>query len=173
MEELAAEHGTVVDATTLTQSLEALHDAATEADPSAAERRSRMVAERFRWDEYCFDLLKFCDPGLKKVSVVVPNYNYGDYLEGRMMSLFDQTYPIFEIIALDDASSDDSIDELERVREQTGRHFRVVSNDRNSGSAFHQWAKACELARGDFLWIAEADDLSEPEFLEEVIRATG
>ena len=44
-------------------------------------------------------------------------------------------------------------------------------NEENSGSVFAQWRKAAELATGDYLWIAEADDLSDPEFLARVMQA--
>jgi hypothetical protein len=49
--------------------------------------------------------------------------------------------------------------------------LRVVVNTRNSGSVFRQWLKGAELATGDYVWIAEADDLSEPRFLETVMAA--
>jgi hypothetical protein len=41
----------------------------------------------------------------------------------------------------------------------------VLANEANSGSVFAQWRRAAELARGDYLWIAEADDEADPEFL--------
>ena len=44
----------------------------------------------------------------KKVSVVVPNYNYGKYLRKRIESIIKQTYPIYELIVMDDASTDGS-----------------------------------------------------------------
>lgn len=42
----------------------------------------------------------------------------------------------------------------------------MVVNATNSGSVFRQWTRGVRLARGDFVWIAEADDLADPEFLE-------
>ena len=44
----------------------------------------------------------------KKISVIVPNYNYANYLKWRILSIAEQTYPIYEMIILDDASSDNS-----------------------------------------------------------------
>jgi hypothetical protein len=46
---------------------------------------------------------------------------------------------------------------------------RVVEGARNSGSVFRQWQRGVELARGDYVWIAEADDLSDHAFLERVL----
>ena len=48
----------------------------------------------------------------KKVSVVVPNYNYANYLKKRLDSIINQTYPIYELIILDDLSTDDSVKKI-------------------------------------------------------------
>ena len=48
--------------------------------------------------------------------------------------------------------------------------MEIYRNARNSGSVFAQWIKGISLANGDYIWIAEADDLSEPTFLEEVMK---
>ena len=131
--------------------------------------RARLVAERFRFDDYCFDLLRFLDPDLEKVSVVVPNYNYARYLDRRMRSIFDQTYPVFETLVLDDCSTDDSLARLDEIATASRRRFRLISNEENSGSPFAQWERGCRLARGKYVWVAEADDDSDPRFLEEVV----
>ena len=75
-EELIAEHGRLVDRDDLAGVVVALDEAAREDDERARAARARVVAEQFRFDDYCFDLLRFLDPDLEKVSVVVPNYNY-------------------------------------------------------------------------------------------------
>ena len=165
-EELVAEHGKLVAEGNLDETLSALTEVAADQNPEPAVMRRRVVREEYQYDEWVFNHLRLLDPAVAKVSVVVPNYNYADRLAQRLASIFDQTHPLFEVIVLDDCSEDDSLLELERIREQTGRKFKVVTNDRNSGSPFRQWAKACELARGDYLWIAEADDLCRPEFVD-------
>ncbi|WP_244099308.1 glycoside hydrolase family 99-like domain-containing protein [Burkholderia gladioli] len=130
----------------------------------------RIVTEDFSFRSYVFDLLDLLGCGFKRVSVVVPNYNYERYIGERLNSVLKQDYPIYELIVLDDKSSDDS----ERViREQLADHHidnRVVVNHVNSGSVFAQWKRGVDLARGDYVWIAEADDLSDPEFLSTVIE---
>ena len=47
--------------------------------------------------------------------------------------------------------------------------FELIASDANSGSVFRQWLKGVERARGDYVWIAEADDLSDPGFLAAVL----
>lgn len=99
------------------------------------------------------------------VSVVVPNYNYARYLEQRMESILDQTFKDFEIILLDDASTDGSVEVLERYK-GLGCVSRMVVNEENTGNPFVQWMRGIRLAKGKYVWIAEADDLSCPDFLE-------
>lgn len=99
------------------------------------------------------------------VSIVVPNYNYARFLPDRMESIFGQTFQDFEVILLDDASTDNSLNVLEQWRDHPQVRCIVV-NDRNSGSPFAQWEKGVKLARGRYVWIAEADDSAYPEFLE-------
>ena len=111
----------------------------------------------------------------KNVSVVVPNYNYAKFLRKRINSILNQTYPIYELIILDDASTDDSSSViqgiLEKVRERRPEiKLQYVQNEVNSGKAILQWKKGFELATGDYVWIAEADDLSSRKFLEEVMK---
>jgi glycosyltransferase involved in cell wall biosynthesis len=169
-ESLAAEHGALVDAEDLDDAVRVLRRCADEDDPAAAEARRRVVREEHQPDSWSFEILRLLDEDLKKVSVVVPNRNYADHLPERLESIFAQTYPIFELIVLDDGSTDSSLLRLEEIREQTGRRFRAVTNDERSGSVFKQWGQACELARGDYLWIAEADDACRSEFLERLMR---
>jgi len=96
---------------------------------------------------------------------VVPNYNYGRYLAARLGSLFAQSYPLFELIVLDDASTDDSQAVIESCQRDWQRELTLVVKDRNSGSVFAQWRLGIERARGDLIWLAEADDLATPDFL--------
>jgi glycosyltransferase involved in cell wall biosynthesis len=74
-----------------------------------------------------------------------------------------------EIIALDDGSTDDSLATLERWQRISPVPFRLVRNERNSGSPFGQWAKGVTLARSELIWIAESDDSSSPHFLERLL----
>lgn len=128
--------------------------------------RSNLIAQRFAFDDYAFSLVERTQPGLQRISVIVPNYNYARYLGERLNSIFGQTYPVYEIIVLDDASTDNSLEMLGGIAETAKRRIRVVPNAVNSGSVFAQWAKGIEMARGDLIWIAEADDIADRAFLE-------
>lgn len=104
------------------------------------------------------------------VSVIVPNFNYARYLDGRLRSILEQTLADFELIILDDASTDGSAEVIDRYRCEP-RVSHVVMNEANTGSPFRQWQRGLELARGKYVWIAEADDLAEPTLLERCVEA--
>ncbi|BDG71942.1 glycoside hydrolase family 99-like domain-containing protein [Roseomonas fluvialis] len=135
----------------------------------AATMRRRVAAARFGWRPYVRDLLRLAAPDLPAVSVAVPNYNYARFMPERLGSVFAQSLPVHEVIVLDDCSTDDSLEVIRAVARRHGREIRLAPNTANSGSVFAQWRKAAEMAQGDYVWIAEADDLSDPDFL---LRAT-
>jgi glycosyltransferase involved in cell wall biosynthesis len=161
--------GAVVPYGDITAMAEAVTVALAAADPEARDARRAVVAERFDWGSYVRDLLGLALPALPQVSAVVPNYNYARYMEARLGSVFAQSHPVREVIVLDDCSSDDSLAVIPQVAAAAGRAVRLVPNEVNSGSVFAQWRKAAELAQGEFVWIAEADDLSDPGFLARTV----
>ncbi len=128
-----------------------------------------LIEEQCSFRSYLFDLLDMLGLKLPRVSVIVPNYNYARYLPERIGSITRQYFPFYELLVLDDASTDDSVQVIERLAVELRVHLRIVRNERNSGSVFEQWAKGVAMARGDLVWIAEADDLAEPSFLGSVL----
>ena len=106
---------------------------------------------------------------MPKVSVIVPNYNHAPFLKQRIESILNQTYQDFELILIDDCSTDGSREIMENYRENP-HVSHIVYNDSNSGSAFRQWDKGIELAQGEWVWIAESDDYAEPIFLERMMN---
>lgn len=105
---------------------------------------------------------------MPKVSVIVPNYNHAPYLNKRLDSIYDQTYLDFEVILLDDCSTDNSKAILESYAEKPNTKF--VPNNTNSGSVFCQWQKGVSLSQGDYIWIAESDDFASPYFLKKLVQ---
>lgn len=102
------------------------------------------------------------------VSVIVPNFNHAPYLAQRIDSILAQTFADFELILLDDCSTDSSRGVIERYREHP-KVAHIVVNERNSGSTFAQWRRGLALARGRYVWIAESDDYADPEFLATLV----
>lgn len=135
-------------------------------------RNGRAIVEReFSFRHYLNDLMAFAGSPLPRVSVVVPNYNYARYIKNRLASIAAQTVVPYELIVLDDASSDASVEVIGEFLADCPIPSTLVVNSENSGSVFRQWQRGVEMARGDFVWIAEADDLADPEFLCELLPA--
>ena len=103
------------------------------------------------------------------VSVIVPNFNYAQFLPQRLESIFQQSYLPHEVIFLDDASTDNSIDVATTLLNKSGIPFKILANEMNEG-IYAQWRRGIEVAAGDWVWIAEADDSCRPHFLEYLLR---
>jgi glycosyltransferase involved in cell wall biosynthesis len=129
---------------------------------------ARIIAAEFSFRHYLFDLLDMLGCGFKRTSVVVPNFNYARFIGERLDSILKQKYPIYELIVLDDCSTDDSVSVIKAKLANQSVDNRLIVNESNSGSVFAQWKRGVEVARGDYVWIAEADDLALPEFLSGV-----
>lgn len=106
------------------------------------------------------------------VSVIVPNYNHAPYLRQRLESIFNQTFQDFEVIILDDCSTDNSKEVIESYQNRP-QVSHIIYNETNSGSTFKQWTKGISLAKGKFIWIAESDDYCEPDFLSTLMPCWG
>ncbi len=83
------------------------------------------------------------------------------YIAERLRSVFDQDYPLRQVVVLDDALA-----RWQRRRDQenggaAGRDIELIINEKNSGSPFRSGRKGVELAKGDYVWIAEADDVAD------------
>jgi glycosyltransferase involved in cell wall biosynthesis len=128
------------------------------------------LSSDFSLRRYVLDLLHYLTASAR-ISVIVPNYNYARLIKRRLDSIRMQTYPIYELIILDDASTDESVSRITDYCRKNDCDARVVLNKANSGSVFSQWQKGIRMATGDLVWIAEADDSSDPNFLSTLVPA--
>ena len=105
------------------------------------------------------------------LSVIVPNYNYANYLYRRLYSILYQEVKISEILILDDCSKDNSLEVIKELEDALKDiiPIRVIINEQNSGCVYKQWQKGFQNSKSKFVWIAEADDYSDKEFLKEVM----
>ncbi|CAN2536139.1 Undecaprenyl-phosphate+4-deoxy-4-formamido-L-arabinose+transferase [Methylocapsa aurea] len=94
---------------------------------------------------------------LPLVSIVIANYNYGRFLTAAVESVKNQTYPNIECIIVDDASTDDSPAQIERIA-ATFPEVTCIRNDENSGQTFSFYA-GFKQSRGDFVLFLDADDI--------------
>ena len=95
------------------------------------------------------------------ISVIIPTYNYGQYLGECLESAFSQTFRDTEVIVVDDGSTDDTAAILESISEPRLKHFRIahsgISGARNVG---------LRHAQGEFVAFLDADDRWRPHKLE-------
>lgn len=110
--------------------------------------------------------------GTPKVSVIIPNYNHGQYLEQRIESVLGQSFGDFEVIILDDHSTDNSREVISKYA-TSEKVSAIIFNEENSGTPFRQWQRGVSLARGEWIWLAESDDYADRHFLEKMIDAIG
>lgn len=120
--------------------------------------------------QYVLDLLHHLN-GQPRISVIVPNYNYERHMIARLDSICRQSKAIYELIVLDDESSDNSVEVIKAYLKNADIDSQLIVNETNSGSVFRQWKKGLEHSKGDLVWIAEADDLADSRLLEELSQA--
>ena len=98
----------------------------------------------------------------KLVSVLMPAYNAADYLPGAIESVLKQTYSNFELIIVDDGSTDNSSQVVDSFYDA---RIRLVQSKKNEGLARVR-NKLVQLATGDYFAWLDADDLALPERLQ-------
>ena len=143
--------------------------------PDGISRRINILtSQASQHDHYDPDVLYGngipADPSFApKVSVIVPNFNHEKYLRQRLESVYGQSYDNFEVILLDDCSTDKSILILQEFAERYPTKTISSYNNVNSGGVFNQWKKGLELATGELVWIAESDDFCDQDFLLKLV----
>lgn len=107
-------------------------------------------------------------PKLPKISVVIPVFNGERHLVECIQSVSQQTYSDFEIIVVDDASTDSTAAIVERLQAADGR-IRYFRNEKNLGSGGSRNVGIRE-SKTDFIGLLDADDRWYPAFLETQLR---
>ena len=105
---------------------------------------------------------------LPALSVIIPNYNHAEYLPRSLGAILDQPVQPLEILVMDDASTDNSVEVIENLVRQHP-HVRLHRNERNLG-VVPNINRGIDLARGDYVLSAAADDEIVPGFLEKSLR---
>ncbi|MDD5706428.1 MAG: glycosyltransferase, partial [Kiritimatiellae bacterium] len=131
-------------------------------------RGHQVVHSRHNWRDYVNALQTQLGLQPRTVSVIIPNYNYARYFPERLASIVNQTYPVHEIVVLDDCSTDNSLDVIRQQLANVNIPHQVVVNKENAG-VFKQWQRGVALAKGELVWIAEADDSCEPTLLAQLV----
>lgn len=102
---------------------------------------------------------------LSSVSIVIPNYNYGKFIAKTIESVLAQTYPVSEIIVVDDGSTDNSLE----VLEQFGNKIKIIEQQKQGVSAARN--AGVKNSSGEFIAFLDADDIWLPNKIEEQIKS--
>lgn len=98
-------------------------------------------------------------------SIVIPTYNRAGILEDSLKSVLLQSYSDYEVIVVDDGSTDDTVDRLKGIDDSRLRYLHIDNSER--GAARNRGA---EIAVGDYITFLDSDDYVFPEFLNTVAR---
>src|ERR1700747_2739274 len=101
-----------------------------------------------------------------RVSVLLPTWNRGNRIQNAIRSIVDQTYTNWELIIIDDGSTDNTKNVVRDFANPKIKYFYVehlnnISKARNL---------CVEHAQGDILVVQDSDDMSFPDRLEEIVR---
>ena len=97
-----------------------------------------------------------------KISVIITSYNYEHYIKDAVESVLNQTFRDFELIIIDDCSTDNS---AEIIKNFSDERIKFIQNDKNYGLKY-SIQKALQSAQGEWIAFLESDDLWVPDTLE-------
>ncbi|MDC7286907.1 glycosyltransferase [Blautia schinkii] len=100
------------------------------------------------------------------VSIIMPSYNTAQYIAETIQWVINQTYQNWELIIVDDCSTDDTDIVVEKIKDP---RIKYIKNERNSGAAVSR-NRALRIANGRWVAFLDSDDLWKPEKLEKQIR---
>ena len=107
-------------------------------------------------------------PRLPGVSVILPMYNAQRYIKSCVMSVLNQTFRDFELICVDDCSTDETLKIVIDLAQHDGR-IKVVRLPKNSGAASEPRNTGIRLSRGKYISFLDSDDMYTPTALEELV----
>jgi len=104
----------------------------------------------------------------KTLSVVVCNYNHAHYLPVALQAILDQSYLPLEVIVIDDASTDNSVEIIQEFAKQYPI-VHLYHNEHNKG-VLYSTNRSLELAVGEYIYWAAADDCVYPGFFKKTMN---
>lgn len=102
----------------------------------------------------------------EKVSIIVPVYNAENFIEETIECVFNQTYSNFELILVDDCSTDKSAEIIKNIKD---KRVIYLKNKKNSGAALSR-NNGIDVATGEYICFLDADDIWSKEKLEKQIK---
>lgn len=100
-----------------------------------------------------------------KFSIIIPTYNRFDFIEKTILSVLNQSYTNFEIIVVDDGSTDNTEAIIEALNQKKVQYYKKENGERGAARNF-----GAGRATGDYITFLDSDDLLLPNYLEEAFR---
>ena len=100
----------------------------------------------------------------KIVSVIVPAYNGEKHLAATLESIINQDYKNLEIIFVNDASTDNTLNIAENILKNSGRIYKIINHEKNSGVSVSR-NDGLNIAQGEYIWFCDSDDLADKSFV--------
>lgn len=107
-------------------------------------------------------------PGCPAISVIIPLYNVEKYIGECLDSLLAQTFQDFEVIVVDDCSTDNSVAAVESYMPKFDGWLKLAHMEKNSGGAGFPRNKGMELSRGEYIFFMDSDDTITPTALNDI-----
>ena len=105
---------------------------------------------------------------MQKISIIIPVYNASEYLNSTLDSVLNQTYKDFEVICINDKSTDNSLEILKEYEEKDTR-IKIINNERNLGAALTRNV-GIDNAQGEYIYFLDSDDYIEEKYLECMVQ---
>lgn len=100
-----------------------------------------------------------------KISVIIPAYNSSKFIKRVVTSVLLQTYENFELVIVDDCSTDNTV---ELVESFTDNRIKIVKHQHNTGAGVARQS-GLKVATGEFIMFIDSDDYVKDDFLEQCV----
>lgn len=105
------------------------------------------------------------------VSVVIPCYNAAGYIEKCLSALEKQTFRDFEVIVVDDRSTDNTAEVVLQYQKNAGIQITLLENTVNAGPGVSR-NKGIQYAKSEYVCFCDSDDWYDPDYLEQMVQAS-
>lgn len=104
-----------------------------------------------------------------KISIIIPVYNVDRYIKECLISVINQTIKSKEIILIDDASTDNSLNILEEYEYEYPNLIRLIKLEENKGQSYCR-NLGLDIANGEYIGFVDSDDIISPNMFEELVE---
>ncbi|WP_456324627.1 glycosyltransferase family 2 protein [Desulfonauticus submarinus] len=139
-------------------------------NPHELEKRNKNEKLEIEFIKKAINIEKIYVQTKPLVSIIIPCYNYGRYLPRAVKSVVDQTFPNWELIIVNDGSTDNTSEIAKQLIQQYDKFSIKLIEQENSGQPAIPRNNGIKLAKGKYILCLDPDDMLLPTMLEECVR---